>query len=88
MVREHRNIVDALPQRGDQQGDGADAEEQVAAESLVPHENRQILMGGRQQPDVNPPVAHVSQAPELLFLEHLEDLGLDLEIDVADFVQK
>ena len=45
-------------------------------------------MGGRDQPHVDVPVAHVAQAPEALLFEHLEELGLHAEVHVADLVEE
>ena len=73
---------------GTRQRDRADAEVEVAAEPLLPHELGQVLVRGGDQPDVHAPVAHVAQPAEPLLLEHLQELGLDLEVDVADLVEK
>src|SRR5262249_61148186 len=40
------------------------------------------------EPDVAPPVADVAEPAETSALEDLEELGLDLNVDVADLVEK
>ena len=40
------------------------------------------------QPDASGPVAHFAEPPESPFFENLQELGLDLEVDVADLVEE
>ena len=68
MLGEQRDILDPLPQRGDDEGDGADPKVEVAAEFLLLDEQAEVLVGGGDQADVDPPVADVPQPAEALLL--------------------
>ena len=66
----------------------ADAVVEVFAELLLLHEPAEVAMGGGDQPHVDLSVAHVAQAPEAEVLDHLQELGLDLQLHVADLVEE
>ena len=45
-------------------------------------------MGGGNQPDVDRLVAHIAHTAKYPVFQHLEQLGLDLKVDVANFVEE
>ncbi len=65
-----------------------DSIEEVRPESPFARLLSQITVCGRDQPDVSEAVANVAQPAKPSSLQHLEELGLDLQIDVADLIQK
>src|SRR5579864_8376922 len=48
----------------------------------------QVLVSGSNQPDIDEAIANVSHAAKSFFLDHLQQLGLHIRIDVPNFVQK
>ncbi len=61
---------------------------QVGAESAFLHRGIEIVMRGRDDADVDLPRLRRANPFELAFLEHAQQLGLDVRRQVADFVQK
>ena len=45
-------------------------------------------MRGRDQANVDGAIADVAQSPEIMFFENLQQLGLHLQVDVANLIQK
>ena len=82
------NVFDPLPQRRQSQEDRADAEVEIAPESILLDQPCQVPMGRRDQPDIHPTVLYISEAPEASFFEDLEQLGLHRKVHVSDLVEK
>ena len=88
LAREHRDVLGPLAKRRHAQRDRADPEVEVAPELLLLHELGQALVRRGHELHVDLAVAHVAQAAEALLLEHLQQLGLDLRVEVADLVEE
>ena len=61
---------------------------QIEAESAARHLQRQVFVGGGDDPDVDLEIARAAQAPEGHFFEHLEELGLRAGTELAHLVEK
>src|ERR1043165_7306206 len=85
----HRgNVFDSLSQCRKRERDRTDTEIQIVAEAFLPDQLAHVLMGRRDQANVDLPITHVSYSPKTFFFEHLQELWLYLHIDVADFVEE
>src|SRR5262249_61891438 len=65
-----------------------EAIEQVGPELLLLDERREVPVGGRDQPRVGAKRAPAAQPLELALLEHPQELRLELEGNLAHFVQE
>ena len=88
VVRQQRNVFLPFVQRRNPNRNDRDPEKQVFAKTLLPHQFLQVAVGCRNQADVHRPVAHISQPPELVRLQHLEQLWLHRQVNVSDLVEK
>ena len=61
---------------------------EIGAKPPFAHHLRQVLIGGRDDTNVNASGACAAEPLELLFLENTQELGLQFERQVADFVEK
>ena len=87
-VRGQRQDVAApLPQRGHQDEDD-EAEVEVLAERAVAHRRLEIAVGGGDDAHVDLDASRPPMRLELLFLQHAQQLGLQLRRHVADFVEE
>src|SRR5262249_25845564 len=59
-----------------------------AAESTLGNELREVAIRGGNHANIDALRAIATQALKFLFLQHAEELGLQLQRDVADFVEK
>lgn len=85
---EKRDVVGAIAKgRG---GDGEDLEAvvEIAAEEFVAHHFGEVSIGGGDQTDIDGDGANATEAFERFFLEGTEKLGLEVERDVADFIEE
>jgi hypothetical protein len=82
------NVLDALAQRRHAQRDRADPEVEVAPELLLLYELGQALVRRGDQLNVDLAVAHLAEPAEAFLLEHLQQLGLHLRVEVADLVEE
>src|SRR6202035_6094725 len=76
------------PQRGQVDGDDGEAVVEVFAKAIFRHQLRQIGVGGGDDAHVDLDHVDGTQAHELLLLDHAKELGLRIEIDVADLVEE
>ena len=83
-----RNVFYSLAQRRKREWNRADAEIEIVAKLFLTNQLTYVLVRSGYQPHVNLPVAYVANATESFLFEHLQQLRLDLQIDVADFVEK
>ena len=73
---------------GVQQADHVEPVVQVLAKPAGANQGLQVLVGGRQDADVDRDRLRAADALERHLLEHAQQLGLDLEVDVADLVEE
>ena len=85
---EDGDVLDALAQRRQAEHDRADAEVEILAEASGCARGVHVVMRGRDEAHVGEAVFDVAQAAEAFVLEHLEQLRLHLQVDVADLVEK
>ena len=88
MFGQQRDILGALAQSGDAQGQCVNAEEKVLAKAFFRHHVAQVLMGSGNEANINHPVADFAQTAKAFFFQHLQQLGLHLHINVADFIKE
>ena len=88
VLGQDRDVLGPVGQGRHHHPDGAHPVEQVGPEQPLPHQGLQVLVGGGQEAEVHLPVVHLPQAAEALLLQGLEQLGLDLQVHVAQFVQE
>jgi hypothetical protein len=61
---------------------------EIFAELPAAHQDVHIVMRGRDEPHIGEAVLHIAEPAEAFLLEHLQQLRLDLDVDVADLVEK
>ena len=88
MLGEHRDVLAPVAQgrRGD--GDDVEPVEEILAEALVPHELRQVLVGGGDDAHVHAQRARAPHALELALLQHAENLRLGDGREIGDLVEE
>ena len=69
-------------------GDHVQAVEQVLPEQTVFHLAFQWLVGGCEHAHINRNVAFATQPREFAILQHMQKLGLQCRMHLADFIQK
>jgi hypothetical protein len=87
-VDEGRDFLAALAERRQFERDDAQAVEEVLAEAAVLDHLRQVRVGGGDDADADASRLRVAQRVDPAGLEEAEQLGLDLEREVADFVEE
>ena len=87
-MRQHWNIFGSFPECGHTQRDDVDSEIKIAAKFLLPHQVKKVAMSSRDQADIHLPIANVPQPSEAMVFQHLQEFGLNLQVDVPNFVQK
>ena len=88
VLHERRNVVRPLAQRRIEDREHVEAIVEIAAELLVGDHLREIAVGRRHEPDVDADGAVAAQPLELLLLQHAQEFRLQLERNVADFVEE
>ena len=83
-----RDVVRPLPQRRQHEREDVQPVVEVLAEAAVGDHPRQVAVRGRHQPHVHLDRLRAAEALELLLLQHAEQLGLQLQRDVADLVEE
>src|SRR5687768_5974604 len=83
-----RNVFCSLAQGGKRKRYRADPEIEIVAKLFLADELAYVLVRGRDQPHVDLPVTNVADAAKTFLLENLQQFWLNLQIDVANFVQK
>ena len=73
---------------GVSQADDVEPVVQVFAEPAGADQGLEVLVGRGQDPDVDRDRLRAADPLERHLLEHAEQLGLDLEVDVADLVEE
>ncbi len=88
MVDEQRDILRSLAQRGAIDDEGADAVKEVVAERTPCDLFAQVLVGRGQDAGGHPQGFRAPHPLELQFLQHPQQLCLQLEGEVADLVEQ
>src|SRR5579863_1563209 len=88
MRNQHRNVFQALSKCW--KGDGKDVEAiiEIHSELLLGHQGGKVLIGRCHDADVDATSISTAQPFELLFLQNSQQLGLQLQRNVADFIQE
>src|SRR5207253_3689410 len=85
---ERRDVLRAIPQRRERDREDVQPVVEVVAEGPGRHHLREISVGRRDESDVDSFGARAAEPFELLLLEHAQQLRLELERNVADFVEE
>ena len=85
---EQRNVLAALPQRRDRDGENSQAVVEVAAKLAVGNHLFQVAIRGRDEAHVDRNRARAAQPFEFFFLQSAQELGLKFGRKVAHFVEK
>ena len=88
MADQQRDVVAALAQGRQHDREHVQAVVEVAAEAAVGDHRGQVAVGGGHQAHVHLDRLGAAQALELLLLQDAQQLGLQLQRDVADLVQE
>ena len=88
MAHQSRDVVRTIPQGRQHHREYIQPVVEVVAEAAVGNHLRQVAVRGRNQPHIDLDRLRAAQALELLFLQHAEQLGLQLRGDVADLVEE
>ena len=86
--RERRDVLDALAQRRQRDRDHAQAEVEVLAEPAFLHRLVEVDVGGGDQAEVGLDRAGAADALDLALLNRAQQLGLQVEPQVADLVEE
>src|SRR4029077_16655510 len=85
---QERNVFSAVTQGRDADREHVQAVEQVAAEFAAGDHLFQIAVGCCDQPGVYPPRLRAAETFEFLLLQRAQQLRLDIDWDIAHFVQE
>src|SRR3984957_5387760 len=88
MVHQERDILPSLAKRWYLNRKDIEPVKQILPELMVANHQRQIPMRRRNEANVNMNGLVASQPLELLFLQRAQQLWLQLETNVANFIQK
>ena len=88
VLAQEGDVVFALRQGWHLQGDDVQAVVQVLAEGPLLHFLFQVLVGGRQDPDVHGDFGGAADPEKVSFLEHPEQLHLHGRGHFGDFIQQ
>ena len=87
-VTQERNVLLALAQRRDEEGDDVEAVEEVFAEVAARDLLFQVLVGGGDDAHIGVYGMGCADRQEALFVERAQDACLRLEAHVADLVEE
>src|SRR5580704_17365646 len=88
MVRQQGDVLAAFAQRWKMDFDGIQAKKQILAESTRGRLGSHVCVGGRQNAHVRSTCRRRADALEFARFEHPQKLGLQIQRDVGDLVQK
>src|SRR5207249_12107275 len=83
-----RNFLGALTQGRDADLDDIEAVVKILAEASFCHGTLKVLVGRREDPNVDLQRRLAADAGEIAVLEHVEELGLEGGVQVADLVEE
>jgi len=86
--REQRDVADALPQRRQMDLRDVQAVVQVAAKTPALHLGTQVAVGRGNDTDIDAPRLHTPHAQHFPRLEHAQQLRLQGQGQLADFIEK
>jgi len=88
IIDEEEKVALPFPKRG--HFDGQDAQPEVEVNPKISPLNLRldILVGGADEPDIDPPCPVLANSPDFPFLEKAEQLGLEGEGQIADLVKE
>jgi hypothetical protein len=86
--RQHRDVLGALPKRGDPDGDHVQPEVQVGPEPPLGDLLLEVLVGGGDDPHVHGDRLVPAHRRHRLLLEHPEQLHLQVGAHLADLVEE
>lgn len=88
LVGQGEDILRAGPQRRNMDADHVEPVEKVGAEQAPLDLLFQVAVGGHQQPEIQLDLPGAGEALDGLFLNELQELGLDVGRQLADLVEK
>src|SRR5271156_6766093 len=88
MMREDRNVLFALVQRGQVNFNGVQAEKQIFAEAAGGYLGLHIGIRGRNDSHIDPACGGRTDAFELASLQRAQKLGLKIHRNVGNFVEE
>ena len=87
-MRELRNVGTAFAQARHVDRYDVQTEVEILAERPAAISSLQIAIGGRDHAHVHGHLVVAAHRPHFLFLQHAQQLGLQFQRQLADFVQK
>src|SRR5579862_531897 len=87
-MHEHQDILAALAERRQLNGDDVEPVVQVGTEGALAHAAVQVAVGGGDHADIDAHRLPAADARKLPLLEHAQDLGLGARWHLADLVQE
>ena len=88
VAKEQRDVLDPLAKRGHADRDEVEPLVEIAPESALLDLALQVAVGGGDDSHVRPALPRVADPLERLLLEEPQELGLDLDRELADLVEK
>src|SRR5206468_11183215 len=88
MTDEHRDLLAPLAQRGDPDLEDVQAVVQIFPELMGLHRGLEVTVGGRDEPHVGANDLLPTDAGEFAVLQDVQQLGLELQRDLADLVEE
>ena len=88
VMHQRGNIGSPLAQRRQMQGHNVQAEVKVFAERTLFVGGLQVAVGGGDHPDIDFVLMVAAHRPHLFFLQHAQQLGLHLQRQLPNFIQK
>src|SRR5271155_1060800 len=88
MMREEQDVFAAVAQRRDVNLNGVQAEKQIGAKASGGRFGVYVGVGGREDANVDASRCRRSDAFEVAGFQHAQKLGLQIQRDVGDFVEK
>ena len=83
-----RDIFLAIAQRGEPKVHDVEPVKQIAAERALFHFLRQVAIGGGDNAEVRPAMRERTHRAKLLLLQNAQQLGLEVERQLADLVKE
>src|SRR5690606_33722554 len=88
LAGEQQDVLAALAQRRQLDGHDREPEVQILAELALTDHLPEIAVGGRDHPDVDLADLALADPLDLATIEHPQQLGLEIEGQLADLVQE
>src|SRR5262249_17257775 len=88
LVDQRKNVRDAFSKRRHRQRHCADSIEEIRAKRFPTDRVEQVEMCRREKANVGAPFSCVAHASKASLFEDLQDLWLNLDIDIANFIEK